>query len=178
MEKKSRPMTEKRLMNIALHYLERFESSGGHLRQILKNRVFKEKTKGTDIAHDVENVISAIVEKVQKLGYVDDDRFAKNLVERLKSSGKSMRFIKQKLAQASIDPETISKTLEAYEEQNQESEYAAACRFARKKRLGIYRDPEKQALFRKKDLASMARAGFSFEVAVKALKHNSDEELQ
>ena len=55
--KNVRPLTSKRLTNIALYYLGRYESSVEQLRKILSRRVLKEKLKGADIPADVESVI-------------------------------------------------------------------------------------------------------------------------
>jgi len=58
-------------------------------------------------------------------------------------------------------------------------ELEAARAYARKRRLGAYRSPEKRAEYRQKDLASLARQGFSFDIAKQALGPGAgtDDEL-
>ncbi|HBO59218.1 MAG TPA: RecX family transcriptional regulator, partial [Alphaproteobacteria bacterium] len=67
----ARPLTAKRLTNIALYYLGRYESSVEQLRKILLRRVLKEKMKGADIPADVEAVVESILSKMIADGYVE-----------------------------------------------------------------------------------------------------------
>ena len=59
------------------------------------------------------------------------------------------------------------------------AELEAALTYARKRRLGPHRDAAKRAEYRQKDLASLARQGFSFDIARKVLggDSGSDEEF-
>ena len=50
------------------------------------------------------------------------------------------------------------------------TELDAATRYIRRRRLGHYRTKGKAEDFYEKDLAALARAGFSYDVAKKALK--------
>ena len=96
-----------------------------------------------------------MVQKVTQLGYVNDERYAENAVRRLSQSGKSARFIQQKLMADGIAPDEIEKHLSTDEDLDR------ARVFAQKKHLG--RDYQK-------DLAKLARAGFSYETAQEVLK--------
>jgi regulatory protein len=60
-----------------------------------------------------------------------------------------------------------------------DAELEAARAYVRKRRLGPHRSPEKRAEYRQKDLASVARQGFSFDIAKKALGpgQGSDDEF-
>ena len=57
---------------------------------------------------------------------------------------------------------------------------AAAFKLARKRRLGPFREPDSDARAerREKDLATLARAGFSFDVAQQVIDAPSVEELE
>ena len=171
-----RPMTQKRLMNIALYYLGRYESSASRLRQFLKKRIIKEKSKGAEIPEEIENIITDIISKVCEFGYVNDERYALSLVKRLRQSGKSARYISEKLRQAGISKELQQEIMSSGDAEIPEAELDAARRFVQKKKLGHLRPVEKRQENRKKDLASLARAGFSFEIAVKALGQSDEEE--
>jgi len=155
-----RPITYKRLKNIALFYLERYDASSFKLKQVLTRRVQKSASQGVDVPKDVSKWIIQVVSECEQLGYLNDIRYAENQARRLSEQGKSARFISQKLDLAGIDPQMIQAVLGNYDE------YEQAKIFARKKHLGS--DYQK-------DMAKMARAGFSYEIAKKTLtKENQD----
>jgi len=75
--KKLRKMTKNRLQNIALYYLERFDSSSANLRQVLKRRVFDYARQTPDFnASEAENWIDEIITRFEELGYLNDSRYA------------------------------------------------------------------------------------------------------
>ena len=168
--KNARPLTVKRLTNIALYYLGRYESSVEQLRKILLRRVLKERMKGADIPADIDAAVDSIVIKAVADGYVDDRRFAEGVVRWCQSAGKSRRYLIGKLKTAGIDSDLILELTAALTD----SDLDAARRFVQKKKIGCCRPLEKQKECFKKDLAAMARAGFSFEVAKQALETGED----
>lgn len=150
----TRPITYARLRNIALFYLERYDASSGKLIDTLKRRVQKTKLQGLEIPKETNEWIQKIVQECQNLGYVDDKRYAENQVRILSRQGKSARFIVQKLSAAKIDTDLIQSLLDP------DDDLERAKTFVQKKHLG--RDYQK-------DLAKLARAGFSYEIAKQAL---------
>lgn len=170
---KTRPITLKRLTNIALYYLGRYDSSAEQLRRVLSRRVLKEKIKGAEVPSEAEEWIEKIVSQMCRDGYVNDQRFAENQVRKYQAAGKSKQFLIGKLKMAGINAEIIQNLPEL----ETDSDFEAACRFVRKKKIGFFRPPEKQKECYKKDLAALARAGFSFDIAVKALGEQNDEDF-
>ena len=166
--KPQKPVTRQRLKNVALFYLSKYESSTENLRRVLKRRVLKARLSGADVPEDVNAWIEEIVASVVAAGYVDDKRFAQNLVEKYKAAGKSVKFIAQKLKNAGVEA-NVGDIAEIDERE-------AANRLVRKKKLGPFRPPEKRKEFFKKDLAVLARAGFSFDVARGALEQTIDDD--
>lgn len=57
-------------------------------------------------------------------------------------------------------------------------ELAAACALVRRRRLGPYRPAGTRAAHRQKDLAALARAGFSLDMARKVLAAGNPEALE
>ncbi len=171
-----KPITQKRLMNIALYYLGRYETSSSRLKSFLLRRIAKERLKGADIPDNAEDLVCDVVNKVCSDGYVDDARYADTLVRRLTSSGKSQKAIREKMRQNGIPEEVQKEVLSRYLENADDAELEAALRLVRKKRLGFCRPEELRREFRKKDLAVLARAGFSFQTALKALGESDSEE--
>jgi regulatory protein len=119
------------------------------------------------------------VERYQGSGVLNDARFAKNLASQLTTRGKSSRMIAQKLTLRGVSRELTGELMATRREAEPEAELEAARAFARKRRLGAYRDAETRALYRQKDLASLARQGFSFDIAKLALGGGAgkDDEL-
>ena len=154
-----KPLTPKRLENIALFYLERFDTSCGKLRQVLKRRVQRQKIQGIPVEKEIDQWIEQVIHKMQELGYVNDERYVQNTIRRLSESGKSTRFIQQKLSSEGIDSNLIESLL------SPEEELDRATIFAHKKHLGS--DPQK-------DLAKLARAGFNYDIAKHVLDNLSD----
>lgn len=175
-EKKStvKPITQKRLMNIALYYLGRYESSAENLRRLLSRRIKRAQAKGADIPVETQSWINFVINEAVRLGYIDDRRYAASIVKKYRSSGKSQKYIRQKLMLAGVASELQDEVLTEQEEIN--TELDAAFLLVKKRKLGIFRPEEERSLFRKKDLAVLARAGFSYQTAVKALGETMDEE--
>jgi regulatory protein len=172
--KEREPLTRQKLEQAALAYLNRFDVTAKKLRQYLTERA--RKAGGHD---DAAAWISELVERYLGSGVLDDTRFAKNLTSQLTSRGKSSRAISQKLAMRGVSSELASELMAARKQDEPGAELEAAQAYVRKRRLGHHRSPEKRAEYRQKDLASLARQGFSFDIAKKALGpgQSSDDEF-
>lgn len=177
-EKKTsvKQITQKRLTNIALHYLERYESSSENLRRVLRRRVVRAEMKGGTVPEEVANWIETIVCEMRRLGYVNDERFALSVAEKYRKAGKSRNYIRQKLMQAGINADLQNQALSENGRTPADAELEAALLLVKKKKIGSFRAEKDRALFYKKDLAVLARAGFSYQTAVKALGESTQEE--
>jgi len=177
-KRKTGPLKPISLERSALHYLERYASSEAGLRAVLARRVERAARDGRCDADEARGWIEPIVEKFRRLGYVDDAAFAEAKVASARRRGDSRAKIRMTLAQKGVDGELADRTLGAHDaEEDGDAEYAAACRFARRRRLGPMRAPEERAERRDKDLAALARAGFSLDVARRVLEIDDAEEL-
>ena len=150
-----KPITEQRLKNIALFYLERFDASSTKLRQVLKRRIQRQKMQGMIINNQASKWVENIIQEMMRLGYINDERYIENSVRRLSEQGKSTSFIRQKLLSEGLPSEIIEPFL------HPESDLEQARLFIKKKHLGQSWE---------KDLAKLARAGFSYETAKQALE--------
>jgi regulatory protein len=163
-EKAPEPLTRQKVELWALAYVNRFDCTASKLTRHLSERV--RKVGGDENAADW---IAELVERYQGSGVLNDARFAKNLASQLTTRGKSSRMIAQKLTLRGVSRELTSELMATRREAEPGAELEAARAFARKRRLGAYRDAEQRALYRQKDLASLARQGFSFDIAKLAL---------
>ncbi|MFN3077885.1 MAG: regulatory protein RecX [Alphaproteobacteria bacterium] len=168
-------MTRKSLENIALHYLERYSSSADRLRQVLMRRVERSVYRhGTDRA-TAEAWVAEVVAHLAGRGYLDDARYAEARILTLRRQGRSGRAIRAELLSRGVSSEDVARAVAATENTGEpgQDEMEAAFVLARRRKLGPYRPAEQRASWRMKDLAVLARAGFSIEIA----RHVIDAEV-
>jgi regulatory protein len=173
-EKAAEPLTARKLEELAVSYLNRFDCTVHKLKQHLRDRV--RKLGGSA---EADMWIAAIIERYKGSGMLDDARFAKNFASQLASRGKSARAISQKLSGRGVPSEVAGELMATRKQDDPGAELEAARAYVRKRRLGPHRTPEKREEYRHKDLASLARQGFSFDIAKQALAVDatSDDEF-
>lgn len=157
-----RKITPQRLKNIALYYLKRFESSVANLRSVLQRRVndYAYQNKEFDRG-EAYQWIEDILADFQRYGYLNDSRYAEIKIKDYMSAGKSVRYIKGKMREKGIDEEILFALLEDQEY----DEFEAALKLAKKKHIGPFRkDEEARFENRQKDMGTLVRAGFSYDV--------------
>lgn len=156
------------LENVALRYLSRFASSEENLRRVLENHIKKAAMSNREFSQDLEAqrklriAIDSIIEKHKKSGALNDFAYAVMKIDSMRREGKSRKRIEEKLKQKGIPQSIITSILS--EKGGNEEELKAALVSIKK----IKRKTNKQS--EKKLLSAMARAGFSYEIAKKALK--------
>lgn len=174
-----RKITPERLANIALHYLERYASSSENLRRVLERRAFKAAYFHEDL--DVEAAkgwIDDLIKRYQGAGLLNDLTYAETRARSLMSRGTAVRAIRMKLQEKGVDADTIERALKALVDEHPEPELAAAIKLARRRRLGPYADPVKREDKKDRDLAAMARAGFSYDMARRIVECDDKDELE
>lgn len=158
-----RKITKQRLKNIALYYLQRFESSAANLKSVLMRRVNDYAYHVPEFnKHEAIEWIDEIVEQFEGYGYINDERYAEMKVKDYIAAGKSARYIKGKLQLKGIKENSIDAILEEQEY----DPYELAMKFAKKKRIGPFRlSEEDRQENRSKDLMKIVQAGFSYDIA-------------
>ncbi|MCY1043616.1 regulatory protein RecX [Corallococcus sp. bb12-1] len=172
--KPPRKVSARYLENAALHYLKRYAATVSQLKRVLMRRVDRSvKFHGGDRAEAV-GWVEALAQKLIRNNLINDGAYAETKAHSLRASGRSARVITQKLRMKGVAPELVQqKVAEATQDV---SEDAAALIWARKKRLGPFRrDASTRADNRQRDLAALARAGFSFTIAKRVIDGTADE---
>lgn len=164
-EKKRKPLkkiTKTRLYNIGLYYLQRFESSVQNLRNVLRRRVDRYAFENKEFDKlQAYGWIEELLEDFAKKNYVSDERYGALKVRDYINSNKPVHYIKNKLKTKGID----EKTIDALIENENIDEVQMALNFAKKKRIGPFRkDEEEAAQTFQKDMATLLRAGFEYDV--------------
>lgn len=170
--KKLRKITKQRLQNIALYYLQRFETSVENLRTVLWRRVrdYAFYVPEFNVA-EAEEWIEDILADFQKRHYVDDKRFAELKIRDYLALGKSENYIRLKMAQKGVTDELVNQILSEQEF----DPFQNALKLAKKKRIGPFRPAEERADFWQKDVAVLARAGFDYDVAKKVMEFSVED---
>jgi regulatory protein len=165
-----RPNPE-RLVRYAVHHLSRYGTTRANLRRLLIRRVDKAIYHHPDVDRDeaIEWVDQA-VSRCDELGLLDDAAFARSRVTAGLRRGVSPRMLAQRLAAKGVSRELVDEALADHID----PQLNAARRYVRSRRLGPWRPPDQRAETRKKDLARLGRAGFSYGIATQVL----DEELE
>ena len=170
MPRKVRKLKPADLKDAALHYLGRYAASTGRLRQVFLRRI-----RNSAKVHDFEpepllEELERVIAMLTRTGVLNDTSFAEGRVRSLSRRGGSRRQIAGKLAVAGVARETATEALAGLEEEIPDAEFAAAIAYAKRRRLGAYRSsPDVTPERRRKDLMAMARAGFSLDLARRAL---------
>jgi regulatory protein len=109
-----------------------------------------------------------VVVRLAAAGAVSDAAFAESRTRSLVRGGRSRRAVAAHLAAKGVGAETARAALEAEEM----DELAAALVFARRRRIGPFRVGDEDRL---RELAMLARAGFSQAVAKEALRMGRED---
>ena len=169
----------KALMNKALAYLSSFSSTENKLKNVLQT--FSENHFKECKTTQVQKEIILIINRCKNLGYINDEEFTKNKVEKYNNAGTSRKAIILKLQTYGINKTLVNKVIEEFFDSKANTEFKAALIFARKKSLGPFNKRNINDNFQKvlnRWFGSFARAGFNYEVAQKVLNIKSSFEAE
>jgi regulatory protein len=143
----------------ALHYLGRYASSAENLRRVLMRRVRRRSPESVPLA---SALIEALVVRYRASGLLDDAAYAAGRVQSLHRRGDSLQGIRARLAAKGIAASDIADAVSQLRAAAPDPDLAAACAFARRRRLGPYR---RAAAEHMRELGAFARGGFNRRVA-------------
>jgi regulatory protein len=166
--------TEAELHDAALAYLARYAATRASLARVLLRCVDRwQRSAGNDDGEAVAACRAAIDRVVARLvaaGVVNDAAFAEARARSLGRAGRSRRAVAAHLAARGVDAETARAVVP----DDPEAELAAALALARRRRLGPFRTGPADAVVQRRELGSMARAGFDRQTAMRALRFERD----
>ncbi len=143
----------------ALHYLGRYASSAENLRRVLTRRVRRRSPEAVPAAAPF---IAALVARYRESGLLDDAAYASSRVASLHRRGESIRAMRARLAAKGVPAANVADAVSGLRAAAPDPDLAAACVFARRRRLGPFR---RAAADHARELGAFARAGFSRRVA-------------
>lgn len=175
--RKPRKITPDSLGRIALHYLERYATSSENLRRVLIRRIRRSaEAHETDPDEQIPHV-DALIIRYQQAGLLDDQAFARMRAESLHRRGTSGRMIRMKLAAKGVPSDAIDDALESLSELVANADLSGACNYARRRRIGPWRLRDRTD-YRDRDLAALARQGFSYNIARKVIEAEDTKMLE
>lgn len=150
------PLDEAALRELALRYTGRFATSRAKLLAYL-NRKIKERGWGGEDPADPQT----LADRLSDLKYVDDASYAA-----MKSASLARRGYGARRVAESLRADGIAETDREEADAHTASEsWAAASRFARRKRIGPYAQERPDPKQREKWIAAFLRAGHSYATA-------------
>ena len=137
-------------------YVGRFATTRAKLAQYLRRKLFE---KGWDAPRPPD--IETLVERLSKLGYVDDAAFAVGKARSLGQRGYGERRVDMALRQAGVgeDDAALAKAMAS------EGAVSSAVRYAQRRRIGPFAPEAVDTKGRARALANMVRAGHGFDLA-------------
>jgi regulatory protein len=179
-KKPPKKITADYLHNSGLYYLQRFPASTGHFRTVMMRKVDKScRHHTTQNREDCAALVDALVAKFVDMGLLNDEGYSRGMVTSLRRRGLSGRAIQAKLSAKGLKRDQIEQALaeHADDRPSGEVDLIAALRLARRKKLGPF--STKDPATGEKDLATLARAGFGYDIASRVIRMDieSAEEL-
>lgn len=160
------PLDEEGLERLALFYAGRYATTRARLSAYLRRKLAE---RGWSRAG--QPPVERLVERFVALGYVDDGAFAAAKAVSLARRGYGERRLNEALRAAGIAEEDA----EAAREVARGEAYAAALRFAKRRRIGPYASGAADPSIRGKAAAAMLRAGHSVQIVRRVLDAGPDD---
>ena len=186
-----RKISPEYLFRSGMYYLERYSSSIDNFRQVMSRKIIRSSKHYEENPSKHFESLEELIEKLIKLGYLNDESYTRGQVRSYRRKGEGKRKIIQRIKLKGVDDDLISHVIDEIDaEDNQrfdrmdddidtinDPELKAALTYIKRKKLGIYRR-KKDEKSKQKDLASLARAGYSYNIASKALDLSVDFETE
>ncbi|MDE8652704.1 RecX family transcriptional regulator [Novosphingobium album (ex Liu et al. 2023)] len=153
--RKSPPLDEKRLEDLALAYAARFATTRARLESYLRRKL---RERGWDGAREPD--VAALGARFGAAGYIDDAAYARMKADSLLRRGYGRRRVGEALQAAGI-----AGDLRAQVNPGAAAERQAALALARRRRLGPFGAAPLDRPARDRQVAAMLRAGHSLDNA-------------
>jgi regulatory protein len=170
------------LHDAALAYLGKYAATKAMLERALERRIERwARTARSTAPENVDEIASQvaalrravreIVARLAASGALDDAAWAASRTRRLFRAGQSRRAVEAHLMAKGIDAATARAALPA----NDQSELSAALALARRRRIGPFREKPPNQAGIQREMAILARAGFTHTLAAEALGMDAEE---
>lgn len=108
-------ITLRYLENAGAYYLGRFSSSRENFRTVMQRKIEKScKDHPEQDKQQCERILNSVIEKFERLGYINDAAYADSLYKSMRRQGKSLRVIRSRMLAKGINKEQIARTAEKF----------------------------------------------------------------
>lgn len=178
--KPPKKITSTYLHNSGLYYLERFAASSAHFKTVMMRKVRKSCAHHENQDFDeCAALVDQLVERFIENGLLNDHLYIRGNVQSMQRRGISTRSIIAKLQGKGVHPDQTRQALEEFHEEHgtdpAKTELIGALKYARKKRLANFYDDEIDPDLKNKQMARLARQGFSYDICQKVFATEVDE---
>ena len=148
------PLDAEKLERLALYYVGRYATTRAKLAAYLQRKLTERGWAGAS-----PPPLDGLIERFCDAGYIDDAAFASARAASLQRRGYGERRVAQALLVAGIEEEDAAEAREGA----RDGAWAAALRFAERKRIGPYAAVEADRAARERAFGAMVRAGHRIE---------------
>lgn len=170
--------TPKWLRDQALRYLNRFPATSHKMAQHLFRKAAPQLEHFDLSEEKLTEDITKVVADMIKAGFINDAEFAASKARIMARQGRSVAQIGLKLQEMEFSEADQAQALDALGDDKHELDRRAAARFVKRRRFGPYKPEETRGERRNKELASLARQGFSFDVATLVIDAESVDVIE
>ena len=162
------------IRNFAYSYLEKYSPSKQQLRIYLFKKLIKTKQNISN-KKEIFNLIDSIITTLIDNKFISDKHYSDIKSKTFLKRGYSLNKIRYSLIKKGIDEKYIKASISKIKEKESDPDFFSAIKLCKKRRIGPIREENNRSLFYKKDIAILARSGFSYELSKKILDIPKDE---
>ena len=172
--KKDLEKTIDEIRNFAYSYLEKYSPSKQQLRIYLFKKLIKTK-QNISSKKEIFNLIDSIITTLVDNKFISDKHYSDIKSKTFLKRGYSLNKIRYSLIKKGIDEKYIKASISKIKEKESDPDFFSAIKLCKKRRIGPIREENNRSLFYKKDIAILARSGFSYELSKKILEIPKEE---
>jgi len=177
-QKIPRKVSAASIENAALYYLGRYATSSENLRQVLERRIMRAAKHHDTNIEACSQLVGDLIRRYLENGILNDETYAQTQAASMNRRGKSLCAIRLRLRQKALPIDIIDKAVKLLTKEICSPDLVAAIAYARKRRLGPYRRKTSTPVILDKELAALARSGFSYPLALRIVKAKNVDELE
>ena len=156
------------IRNFAYVYIEKYSPSKQQLRTYLFKKLIKIQQK-TSSKKEIFDLNDSVINSLVDQKFLNDKYYSDAKSKVFYRKGYSLNKIRYSLIKKGIDQKYIQDSISKIKENESDPDFFSAIRICKKKRIGPNREENNRSLFYKKDIAILARSGFSYETSKKVL---------
>tara|TARA_Y100000590_G_scaffold387575_1_gene461251 strand:- start:73 stop:633 length:561 start_codon:yes stop_codon:yes gene_type:complete len=172
--KKDLQTTIDEIRNFAYKYIEKYSPSKQQLRIYLFKKFLLKKQKISN-KKELFSLIDTVISSLEDQKLLSDKLYSQSKAKTFLKRGYSLNKIRYSLIKKGIDEKYVKASISKIKENETDPDFFSAIKICKKRRIGPSREENNRSLFYKKDIAVLARSGFSYEISKKILEIPKEE---